>query len=321
VRHRIVLPFVLSVTATLLLAAAGPAVAGGPDRDNRFGRNEDGNRVVVNGDVNVVESDKAENVFLVNGDATIDGHVEENVVVLNGNIRVSGEVGDNVIAVNGRAIIQDGAQVGGDVRSSDRPVVAEGATVDGDIEETNFANAFDVLGFVLYVLWWIAVTISLFVLGLLFLWLAPRAADAGVETARTRVGPSIGWGFAMTIGLPIVSLIVLFTIVGTPLGFVGLLSLAPLFALGYVTSAYFLGRLILRQSNRYLVFLLGWGILRFVELFPVLGHLVSFAAVLYGLGALTVTAWRAARGTRPPGESVADAPGAPGAPTEPAPAS
>ncbi|MGH9027375.1 MAG: hypothetical protein ACRDWD_14855, partial [Acidimicrobiia bacterium] len=261
----------LAVAAVLL--ASGPALARGGDSDGD-GDNSGGNRVVLNGRVDVVRGDTVENVVIFNGPAVIAGHVKENVIAFNGNIRVSGRVDDNVVVINGQAIILGTAQVGGDVRSSDEPAVARGARVDGNIEETNFASAFDVVGVIFYIVWWIALTISLFALGMLFLWLAPRAADAAVRVAKTRVGPSIGWGLLLFFGIPIASVIILFTLVGAPLGFVGLFAMVPLVALGYVTSAYFVGRLILKESNRFLVFLLGWGILRFAELFPVLGHLV-----------------------------------------------
>ena len=42
-----------------------------------------------------------------------------------------------------------------------------------------------------------------------------------------------------------------------------------------------------------LAFLAGWGILRVLALVPVLGGLVGFAAVAFGLGALLVAIWRA----------------------------
>jgi hypothetical protein len=42
-----------------------------------------------------------------------------------------------------------------------------------------------------------------------------------------------------------------------------------------------------------LAFLAGWGILRILALVPILGGLVGFAAVVFGLGALMVGIWRA----------------------------
>jgi hypothetical protein len=50
----------------------------------------------------------------------------------------------------------------------------------------------------------------------------------------------------------------------------------------------------LRTQTAWVVaFLLGWAILRAVALIPILGGLVWFAAVAFGLGVLLVTIWRA----------------------------
>jgi uncharacterized membrane protein YedE/YeeE len=48
-------------------------------------------------------------------------------------------------------------------------------------------------------------------------------------------------------------------------------------------------------------FLAGWAILRVVALIPILGGLVWFAAVVFGLGALAVAIWYA----RGPGRAAA----------------
>ena len=114
-----------------------------------------------------------------------------------------GDVDDDVVAFNGRAIVESGATVGGDVLSQDRPAVAEGASVDGDVRRVNFSNWFRLLGWVLWLGWWLAVTVSLFVFGVLLLALVPRIFPPILEVARTRVGPVILWGLIAAIGLPI----------------------------------------------------------------------------------------------------------------------
>ena len=63
---------------------------------------------------------------------------------------------------------------------------------------------------------------------------------------------------------------------------------------GAARPAWILGRRILRTGTPWvLAFLLGWGILRLLALIPIVGGLIWFAAVVFGLGALTVTIWRA----------------------------
>lgn len=313
-RARAALLLTAIVILTLAVLAA-PAAAGSPDND---AANPD-RWIVLSARVELPEDTRVDSVFVVNGDTDIAGTVDGTVVVVNGDVRVSGDVQDNVLAFNGRITVVDGASVGGDVRSSDTPRVADGATVDGDVERTNFANLFQTLGAIVWIVWWVAVTVSTFVLGVLFLVLVPRAARGALVAARTTVGPVIGWGVAATLGLPIVAVFLLFTVLGIPLGLVGLLAIAPLFALGYVTAMYFLGRTMIREPRSpFLALLVGWAILRVAELVPFLGPLVTFAAVVYGLGSLTVAAWRAGRGRSPDAAPPATA-APPAAPPPPAP--
>jgi len=275
------------------------AVVATPDRafaqSTQEGRK---NRVVVTGGIDVRPGERTGSVVVVDGPVVIGGDVKGSVVALNGSVRVTGRVTDNVVAVKGRAVVAAGADVGGDVMSSRRPVVAPGATVKGDVRRENFANYFRALGWLLWFGWWLAVSVSVFALGLLLFALAPRVAPAATDVARSRAGTAVAWGLAMAIGLPIVSVLLLFTLVGIPLGLIGLLSLAVLYGLGYALAALVLGRALIKEPRRaVLAFCLGLLILRVIDLVPVIGNLVTFAATLFGLGALTVAGWRAARGS------------------------
>ncbi|HEX6422346.1 MAG TPA: hypothetical protein VFZ79_02645, partial [Acidimicrobiales bacterium] len=93
-----------------------------------------------------------------------------------------------------------------------------------------------------------------------------------------------------------------------------LLALGLIYAIGYVTGAWILGRRVAGGASPILAFLAGWGILRLLALVPVLGSLAWIAASVVGLGALAVAGRRARRVVEParPGEPVE--------PVEPAPA-
>ena len=96
---------------------------------------------------------------------------------------------------------------------------------------------------------WLACRVSSLLLGLALLWLAPRAAGGRARGGRTATGPAIGVGLAVFIGLPIVAVLLMITLVGIPLGIVLLLALLPLFAIGYTTSAWLLGRAIVSRPR------------------------------------------------------------------------
>jgi len=91
--------------------------------------------------------------------------------------------------------------------------------------------------------------------------------------------------------------LLLLTLVALPLGLIGLLSLALLYALGLVVASLVLGRRLVREPRgAVLAFTAGRAILRLVDLIPVLGDLITAAATVFGVGALAVAGWRAARG-------------------------
>ncbi|MDQ3977939.1 MAG: polymer-forming cytoskeletal protein [Actinomycetota bacterium] len=284
------------VAVVAVVVAAAPASA--------QTETETDTQVVLTGRAEVRAGERAEAVVILDGPAVIDGHVEGPVVALNGDIRVSGTVEEDVVALKGRATIASGARVGGDVVSSRAPQVEAGATVEGETRTVRFS--FRALGAVFWVAWWIAVTVSLLVLGIVLLGLFPAMMAASYALARNEPGPAIGWGLLVAVGLPVVSVLVMFTVLGIPLGLVGLLSLALLYAMGYVVAALALGRMMVKEpTSRYLAFLAGLVILRIVGLIPVIGGLVTFLAGAYGLGALAIAGLRAARRPAPTSTSEA----------------
>jgi hypothetical protein len=286
------------VAATSLVVAA-PAVAApsGTQPRNR----DDDTQVVITGRVVVAQQETVGDVAILNGDAQINGSVDGSVFALNGDVTVRGSVKDDVIAVNGRVIVEGGARVGGDVTSRETARISPGATVDGDVKSVSSRFALGQVDIVAAILVWLAVVASTLVFGLLLLLIAPRAADAFADAGRTAVGASIGLGIAAAVGLPLVGLILLATVLGLPLGAIVLLALGFFYTLGYVASAYFLGQLILRPpTNRFLAYLVGWGILSVAGIIPVLNVIVLIAATVYGLGMIVVALFRARSGPREP---------------------
>jgi hypothetical protein len=292
--------FVLSVLVaapSLLVAVPAVAAPGGTQPRDR----DDDTQVVITGRVVVASDETVGDVVILNGDARINGSVDGSVFALNGDVIVRGSVEDDVIAMNGRVVAEGGSRIGGDVTSRERARISSGATVDGDVKSVSRRFALGQIGIVAAILIWLAVAVSTLVFGLLLLLIAPRAADAFADAGRTAVGASIGLGIAAAIGLPLVGLILLASVVGLPLGAVVLLTLGFVYMLGYVASAFFLGRLILRPpQNRFLAYLVGWGILSVAGVIPVINVIVAIAATVYGLGMIVVATFRARSGPREP---------------------
>ena len=269
----------------LFLLAAAPAQAAGPPRD----------RIVASGVVDVRPGQTVTDVVIADGPVTMRGRATGDVVALHGRVFINGRVQGDVIALQSNAVtFGPRARVQGDLSYRGRKPARAATVVAGDVTKLDVGDITAPVGFIAAAALWLAATISTLILGLLLLWIAPRAADLAYDTAEIAVGRAIGWGIGLFVGLPLLAVVALITIVGIPFGIGLLLALLPIYAIGYVTSGWLLGRrLVSGPGRRVLAFLAGWGILRAVAILPILGGLVWFAATVFGLGVLAVAVWRA----------------------------
>jgi hypothetical protein len=255
--------------------------------------------VVLSGRADVPQGQQVGDLVVFHGSANVAGTVDGSLTAFDAPVTISGRVNGDVVAFNGRVELASGANVTGDVVSQSAPVVASGATVGGTTKRLQTNTNWEGFGWAGKLAWWLAVSISTLVVGLVLVWLTGRGAGRILEAGRTQIAPSIGLGLLLFFGLPLLAIIALVTVVGIPLGIGLLAALLLIYALGYSAAAWILGRSIVREPTAWAVaFLAGWGILRIVALVPVLGGLAWFAAVAFGLGALAVAIWRARTASR-----------------------
>jgi hypothetical protein len=262
-----------------VFAAAAPAFAQAPEEEDAI--------VVISAPVTVDRDQIVDGVFVIDGDVTIEGTVSGDVFVISGKTLIEGLVEGDVIAVSGPTEVAAGAEIEGDLRWGDEePVVSPQATIGGEINDEGWSDTLDVLPLVGAIAFWVGVSVSALILGIFLVLVAPRAADAVFAQARERLALCVGFGLAVFVGLPLAILLASVTLIGLPLGIALLLSLLPLAAVAYVTSAWALGRALVKESGRVVAFLAGLAILRALAILPVLGALVGLAAVIVGLGLL-----------------------------------
>jgi hypothetical protein len=262
------------------LAPAGSALAASGD-----------DRIVIVGDVLVDNDQTAGDVVVADGDVLIRGRVDGDVVVASGDVTIRGTVDGDVVTFDGTATLGRRAHVGGDLRYIDKkPVVTPGAQVDGKTKR--FSGEFKGVGAGIAIGFWLAVTLSLLVLGLLLLLLAPRAGDAVARTSGAKLGVSIALGIAAFIALPILAVLACVTILGLPFGIGLLLALFPLYGIAYATTALVIGNRITKGAG-IAAFVVGLLILRLLALIPIAGGLIGLIALIVGLGVLLKTLLRA----------------------------
>jgi cytoskeletal protein CcmA (bactofilin family) len=301
-----------------------------------------GGRVIVAGTV-------TGDLLAAAGTTTISGQVDGDARIASGQARIEGRVGEDVLLGAGQATVAPDAQIGGDLVVGAGRLRMDGAVAgnvlgstgnyarDGSVggrervnvdqpeeeqEPTLADRAVDAL----------RRYVSILVVGVLLLWLAPRVLRGAADTARGRPLVGFGAGILGLVGVIVaLVLVVLVTVlVAVLLGLLGLGSLTGVTVFGgllVVAGVAFLlvlamafaaqaivglalGRLLFGGEGR--SFLSGLGALAsgvllvvLVAAIPLVGGLLEALLVLVGLGALLLLATPGRRlASAAPGDAV-----------------
>jgi len=125
-----------------------------------------------------------------------------------------------------------------------------------------------------------------------------------IETYQ-RFAPNLGWGFIALIVVPLVSLFLIITLVGSVIGFMLLAAFGLLITLAKVMSAIFIGALIWRLFGKKMpndlnwkVILVGCLVFQILCLIPVLGWLAMFLVFVSVFGQMFLAAKEAVMKTK-----------------------
>ena len=254
-------------------------------------------QIVLSGDALVPRGTVVGEVVVFSGSATVAGVAQGDVVVLDGPVTISGQVGGDVIGLGGPVRLGSTAQVTGDVLASGPVVQADGAQVGGTIRrDVRFTMAGPTAAFG-SLLASVAIGVSVLLLLLLWLLLAPRGLDRLAESTHAAPVRSALWGLAAWLLVPIAGVVAAATVVGLPLALAVLLGIALLWLLGLAATSFAIGRLFVRApGSRVGALFAGWGVTAAVGLVPFLNAAWWILASMFGIGALVVATWRSRHG-------------------------
>ena len=242
-------------------------------------------------------------LLLATGTANVVAPVGRDVKAAVGDLTLASPVGGDVQAQVTTLRLADGARIDGSLTytSGNDAIIAPGASVGAGVQhllpqaQTQPTQPIVAPGW--SVVDWLKGLVGLAVIGLLFTLLVPRFSANTLAVARTRYWASLGIGFALFVGVPLLAVMVFvlgIIIGGWMLGLALLAMYAIACAVGYAFAAMFTGNLavqLLRQPPQHLAWNLveGLAVLGLIGLIPVVGGIVVFLACIFGLGAFTLT--------------------------------
>jgi cytoskeletal protein CcmA (bactofilin family) len=224
--------------------------------------------------------------------SSLEGRVGRDLITLAARSQVNGRIGGSARLAGGLLTIGPDAEIAGEVKlySGEEPKVSPEASLASPPEVEIFEETPKYASPETY-LWPIVSWAAAFVFGLVMFLLMP-GFFAGVLRGLPRYGVSIGIGAAALVAIPVVAIVVCFTLVGLPVGLLALvLYVAAVYSAQIFVGAW-LGQELLGepsgQADAIGRLALGLALIHVVGLVPYVGKLAGLAVCLWGLGALAL---------------------------------
>jgi cytoskeletal protein CcmA (bactofilin family) len=231
--------------------------------------------------------------------ATISGQIGRDLQAGSTNVKIDGGIGGNILATVDRIQLTDRATVGGNLTytSKNDAQIANASSVKGSTERRapDSGRTPLVTGPAALVIEWLKGLIGLLILGILVVFFFPGFARRAGEALVHSPWLTLAIGALVLIGLPILSIVFFAVgalIGGWWIGFVVLSLFVVVLALSIPIAAVGVGGALLRVTRRpvpvWLALFIGLVALLLIALIPILGGLVIFCALLFGMGAATI---------------------------------
>ncbi|MFC1972645.1 hypothetical protein ACFLVE_04505 [Chloroflexota bacterium] len=132
--------------------------------------------------------------------------------------------------------------------------------------------------------------------GIVIILAAPRRAASVAASIRRKPWLSLGWGAIIVCATPIAAIITFITVVGVPVGLIGLAVYGIAIYLSQIAVGLFIGYWIIGYFNKMesrgilvVALALGFIILTLLKLIPYVGFPLWLATVLFGIGAMALS--------------------------------
>lgn len=262
-----------------------------------------GDLIAGGGQVQVSGDGIAGDVLWGGGSLQLNAPVRGDLTVGGGEVLINSTVSGDVVFKGQKLVLGSNAQINGSLSytSSEEAEIHEEATVLGEISyrpltaSTHKGSGIDkgVLA-AIFSAAYLAKFLMWLVAALIFGLLLKRFSNTMVSHGLSRPFFELGRGFLALVAIPVASIILMVTVIGLPLGILGLIGYVAIIIFSSIAAPILMGSLLhkwIKKPEGYLVswktIVLGVAVYFLLGLVPVIGWIIRCAFVLISLGALT----------------------------------
>ncbi|MCR4325921.1 MAG: FapA family protein [Patescibacteria group bacterium] len=303
-----------AVSSDLIVGGGNITILGAVGDDVRAG----GGNIIVSGDVGgdivagggqiqLTGKNIGGDVAIGGGSVRIDSSVGGDVKVGGGDVYINGPVAGNVELDADKITLGPNADIGGNLTytSVKEATLEEGAVVRGETDFTARKARGEMGGAALagiFTLALLAKFLMLFVGALILLLIFRKYPAELVERAMDNPLREMGRGVVFLIVTPVVSVVLLVSVIGIPLGALGLLVFGAAMVFASLVAPIILGsiahRWIFKPSDyqvSWKTILLGVALYILIGIIPIIGWIAKLVLIVLALGAMLNIKWAIAK--------------------------
>ncbi|PIZ87333.1 hypothetical protein COX93_01235 [Candidatus Nomurabacteria bacterium CG_4_10_14_0_2_um_filter_30_12] len=265
-----------------------------------------GDAVIGGGQIILSSKSISGDVAIAGGTIQMNSEVKGNVKIGGGEIYINAPVVGNVDIKAQKLTLGPKADIKGNLKyEAENPVIIEeggkvqGETIFTELKGHNGENknvTGSILGFFTFLLVakFFMLLATALIIGLIF----HKYSDELIEKATTNPLKELGRGIVTIIVLPVLSVILLITIIGIPFGILGLLSFIMLLIFTAMITPIFLGALVYKWISRGSSYVVNWktmllGVVVYfiLSLIPFIGWIAICVSTMITLGAALNIKW------------------------------
>lgn len=241
--------------------------------------------------------------YVAGMDVSMNGEVARHFVGAGESIILNGTVSEDADLRGETLILNDTSEIGGDLRyeSPNEASISSGAVISGETAWTEsevwqrghqLTPRSRLLLRGMFFVWSL---LSSLIVWLVFRLVSPLFWQERIRPVESQALKTVGAGTLVLFGIPLLSLILMVTVIGIPMGVILLIVYGLALYLARIITAVLIGNMIIRRVGQVtfwielLQVLTGLLIIEILSLVPVVNILVGIVAVVIGLGAITLS--------------------------------
>lgn len=238
-----------------------------------------------------IKSSLIRDLYVAGSDILIDSNVSRNAYVGGDTVTIDSNIAGNLDVDASTIILKDGASIGGTLKYPKNAKITIAKDVKINKTKTYNVKSNSSATFMSKVTDQAMAYLSMLLIGIILLALNKKVFSKieKIKKELNVLAKEFGIGFAFLVVVPIAAIIAMMTVIGVPLSIIVLMLYGIMIYLSIIPTAYYLGYVCLHKQikNKFGFFAIALLCLYVLRLIPVIGGLVSFISLCFGLGVYT----------------------------------